>query len=235
MKLSLLIPVFNEARSLPLILDKLARLNIDGVDLEMVFVDDASSDDSFRMIQDFAAGRPNARVARHDQNRGKGAAVRNALGLATGDIAVIQDADLEYDPEDFHALVKPILAGRADVVFGSRNLMPNPRYSRIYYWGNLLLNACVFLLYGRYVSDMETCYKMMRRPVFLDLDIRSNRFDIEPEITAKLLRRGHAIAEVPIRYVPRTRAEGKKITWKDGAHALWTLLYWRFARLAGTS
>lgn len=229
MKLSILVPVYNEARTLPLILDKLFRLRIPDAELEFIFIDDASGDDSSRILEQWAAGRQNARLVRHDRNRGKGAAVRTGLACAAGEVVVIQDADIEYDPADLPAMMRPILAGEADVVFGSRNLLDNPRYSRIYYWGNLLLNACVFLLYGKYVTDMETCYKMMKRRIFLDLNLRSNGFDIEPEITAKLLRRGIRIAEVPIHYVPRSRAEGKKITAWDGLRALWTLLKWRLA------
>ncbi len=228
MKLSLLIPVYNESRLLPAALDKLSALNIAGVDLEFVFVDDASTDGGPATIERWIAGRNPAKFIRHPKNLGKGAAVRSALAAATGDVVVIQDADLEYNPDDLPALIHPILKGEADVVFGSRNLLDNPRYSKLYFWGNLLLNACVFVLYGHYVSDMETCYKMMRREIFLSLNLRANQFDIEPEITAKLLRQGRHIHEIPIRYAPRTRAEGKKITWRDGIAALRTLIRWRF-------
>lgn len=228
MKLSLLIPVYNESAALPAVLDQLGRLQIPGVESELIFVDDASTDGGDKILREKLSGIPNARLARHDRNQGKGAAIRTALTLAQGDIVVVQDADLEYDPADLSNLLKPILEGKSDVVYGSRNLIDNPRYSRLYYWGNLFLNFSVLLLYGRYVSDMETCYKMMRRRTFLDLNIQSNGFDLEPEITAKLIRRGLPILEIPIRYSPRSRAEGKKITVWDGLRALWTLLYWRF-------
>lgn len=232
MKLSLLIPIYNEERLLPAILEKLDRPDLKkalDVEIEMIFVDDGSTDNSLKILLDRMDGRPNVRIAGHDRNLGKGAAVRTALSLAHGDVVVIQDADLEYDPMDLPALIAPIREGKADVVFGSRNMTHNPRYSHLYYWGNLLLNAWVGLLYGHYVTDMETCYKMMRRQIFLDLDIRSRGFDLEPEITAKLLRRGHTIAEKPIQYQPRSRAEGKKITVMDGLCAFWSLIYWRFA------
>ena len=238
MKLSFLIPVYNESRTLPLILDKLDRPEMKtelGVEMEMIFVDDGSTDDTGRILNEWMGDRPNVRFARHDRNRGKGAAIRTALELATGDVVIIQDADLEYEPMDIPHLMKPILEGRADVVFGSRNLTHNPRFSRVYYWGNMFLNAAVLILYGRYVSDMETCYKLMRRTIALDLDIRSNGFDIEPEMTAKLLRRGHPIVEIPIRYRPRTRAEGKKITAWDGIRALRALIYWRFMPISRSS
>lgn len=230
MKLSVLIPVYNESRTLPTLLEKLDSLNLPPeVAMDFIFVDDASSDASALILKEHAAGRGNVRVLTHERNLGKGAAIRSALKAAAGDVVIIQDADLEYDPNDFRALLVPLLDGRADVVFGSRNLSDNPRYSIVYYWGNLLLNAFVFLLYGKYVSDMETCYKLMRRNIFLELDLQANGFDIEPEITAKLLRLGHPIVEVPIRYDPRTRAEGKKITSWDGFLALWALIRWRLA------
>lgn len=230
MKLSLLIPVYNEARTIPALLDKLDLLELPaGVERELIFVDDASTDGSDRILRDMLAGKAGVKIIRHPKNLGKGAAIRSAAAQAVGDIVVIQDADLEYDPADLSTLITPILEGRSDVVFGSRNLVDNPRYSWIYYWGNMLLNACVFMLYGRYITDMETCYKMMRRQIFMDLNIQSNSFDIEPEITAKLLKRKLPILEIPIRYHPRTRAEGKKITALDGLRAIRALLFWRFA------
>ncbi|OGH62034.1 MAG: hypothetical protein A3G34_03420 [Candidatus Lindowbacteria bacterium RIFCSPLOWO2_12_FULL_62_27] len=232
-RLSILIPVFNESRLLPELLRRLDRLTMPDTEVQLIFVDDASSDDSFSILQNAEthglAPRFDIRIFRHDRNLGKAAAVRTALGAATGDVVVIQDADLEYDPADLPALMEPIRQGRAGVVFGSRNLTDNPRYSVLYYWGNLFLNAVVFLLYGRRISDMETGCKMMKRAILLDLDLRSDRFNIEPEITAKLLRRRVPILEVPIRYTPRSRAEGKKITAWDGLRALGTLIFWRFA------
>ncbi len=232
MKLSILMPVYNESRTLAAIFDRLGRLRWDGIEVETICVDDASTDDSARILLELSAGhRRSVRIIRHERNLGKGAAVQTALSAATGDIVVIQDADLEYHPEDLETLLQPILDGRANVVFGSRNLTDNPRYSRFYYWGNLFLNACIYLIYGRYVSDMETCYKLMRRQILVDLKIQSRGFDMEPEITAKLIRMGHPILEMPIRYTPRSRAEGKKITIRDGIRALGAILYWRFAAL----
>lgn len=235
MKLSLLIPVYNESACLPALLDRLEKLRVPGLELEFVFVDDASSDDSFGIIENRFSPKPDVVMVRHPENRGKGAAVRTALSKAGGDIVVIQDADLEYDPDDLAHMVRPILEGRTDVVFGSRNLRSNPRYSPLYFAGNMFLNVCVGILYGKYVSDMETCYKMMKRDVFLGLGLCSDGFDIEPEITGKLLRQRRPIAEIPIQYRPRSRAEGKKITVWDGVRALGALIRWRFANIKMTT
>ena len=164
-----------------------------------------------------------AQVIRHERNRGKGAALRTAIAAATGDVALVQDADLEYDPAEFPLLLAPIERGRAEVVYGSRSFAAHSAYSFWFVIGNKLVTLWTNVLFNSYLSDMETCYKLMPLSVWRSLDLRSDRFDIEPEITAKLLKSGHRIYEVPISYAARGRVEGKKLTWRDGVMALWTL------------
>ncbi len=218
MKLSVLIPVFNEADSIARVVRRVAEVELP---LEIIVVDDASTDDSRTRLDGLdVAG---LRLIRHPVNRGKGAAVRTAMEVATGEAVVIQDADLEYFPDDFTALLAPIAAGEADVVYGVRDLSGQPLVRRL---GNRLLTLATNLLYGTALRDMETCYKMMRTEVARALDLKADRFDIEPEITVKLLAQGHRIYEVPIRYAPRR--ERKLSPWRDGPHALWTLLRLRF-------
>jgi glycosyltransferase involved in cell wall biosynthesis len=217
-QLSVLIPVFNEASSIAEVIHRVAAV---GLPLEIIAVDDASTDGSHLQLNGLDV--PGLRVIRHPVNRGKGAAVRTALATATGAAVVIQDADLEYYPEDYPAMLERITSGEADVVYGVRDLSNQPLVRRL---GNRMLTLVTNLLYGVRLHDMETCYKMMRTEVARSLDLRADRFDIEPEITAKLLARNHRIAEVPIRYTPR-RAR-KLNPWRDGPHALWTLLCLRF-------
>ncbi len=220
MKLSVLIPVFNEEASVAELIRRVAAVDLA---LEIIVVDDASTDASRAHLAQLNV--PGLVVIHHPENRGTGAAVRTALAAATGEAVVIQDADLEYSPEDFPRLLAPIVAGRADVVYGVRDLSSQPMVRRL---GNRLLTVATNLLYGTSLTDMETCYKMMRGTVARGLDLRADRFDIEPEITSRLLSGGHRIHEVPIRYAPR---HVRKLNpWRDGPHALWTLLRLRFRR-----
>jgi glycosyltransferase involved in cell wall biosynthesis len=218
-KLSVLVPVFNEAASVERLVRRLAAVDLD---LEIIVVDDASTDDSRARLAAMD-DVPDLRVLHHAANRGKGAAVRTALAAATGEAVVIQDADLEYSPEDFPALLAPIERGEAAVVYGVRDLSSQPWSRRL---GNRVLTWATNLLFGARLHDMETCYKMMRTEAARALDLRASRFDIEPEITAKLLARDYRIHEVPIRYTPRQ--DRKLSPWRDGPHALWTLLMLRF-------
>lgn len=218
MKLSVLIPVYNEAHSIETLVRRVAAVDLP---LEIVAVDDASTDGSSDRLERLAVD--GLRVIYHPTNRGKGAAVRTALAAATGDAVVIQDADLEYSPEDFPSLFAPIAAGAADVVYGVRDLSGQPLTRRV---GNRFLTAMTNLLYGSSLQDMETCYKMMRTEIARALNLEAERFNIEPEITAKLLARGCAIHEVPIRYTPRRQR--KLNPWHDGPHALWMLLRLRW-------
>jgi len=217
--LSVLIPVYNEARTLERLLDAVEeRPEVS----ELVIVDDGSTDGTPEILgnRDF---KVRAQVIRHERNRGKGAALRTAIAAATGDVAMVQDADLEYDPAEFPLLLAPIERGRAEVVYGSRSFAAHSAYSFWFVIGNKLVTLWTNVLFNSYLSDMETCYKLMPLSVWRSLDLQSDGFDIEPEITAKLLKSGHRIYEVPISYAARGRVEGKKLTWRDGVMALWTL------------
>jgi glycosyltransferase involved in cell wall biosynthesis len=220
LKLSVLVPVYNEGASVRTVLERVAAVDLP---IEVVAVDDGSTDGTAAALAAAAADLPRVRALRHETNRGKGAAVRTALAAATGDAVVIQDADLEYFPEDFPRLLAPLADGTADVVYGVRDLSSQPLVRRL---GNGLLTRLTNIVYGTRLHDMETCYKLMRTDVARSLDLSADRFDIEPEITAKLLVRGHRIHEVPIRYAPRRVR--KLRPWRDGPHALWTLLRLRF-------
>ena len=225
--LTAIMPVYNESATLRQVVDRVLALDL-GVELEVVAVDDGSADDSVAIIEQL--GDPRLRLVRHGANRGKGAAIRSGLAAATGDIVVIQDADLEYDPAQWRDLLAPILAGEVDVVYGSRFLGRAEGMRRRNRLANQGLTLLTRLLYGTPITDMETCYKMMRREVVAGIDLEAEKFDIEPEITARLLRRGVEIREVPIRYEARTHDEGKKIGWSDGVQAVTTLLKWRLRR-----
>ncbi len=220
MKLSVLMPVFNEAST---IIDVVARVQAVALDQEIVLVNDASSDGSAQIIDRLAS--PNVRVIHHPTNRGKGAAIRTALEAATGDVIVIQDADFEYDPQDLPCLLAPLAAGEADVVYGVRSLASQKPIMR---FGNWYVTFVTNLLYGQRLHDMETCYKMMSREIALGLQLECRRFDVEAEITAKVLRAGCVIREVPIHYV--ARYENKKLSPWDGIptmQALWKYRHWK--------
>jgi dolichol-phosphate mannosyltransferase len=217
MKLSVLMPVFNEEAGLATILQRVAAVPIDK---EIVVVDDCSRDKTAEILAESRI--PGLRVIRHEVNRGKGAAIRTGVQAATGDAVIIQDADLEYDPQDYPALLAPILRGEAQVVYGVRSLRGQKLPIQ---WGNQLLTLLTNLFYGAHLHDMETCYKVMRADIAKSLDIECNRFDLEPEITAKVLRQGFKIIEVPISYHPRT---AKKLSpWRDGLPALRAILRYR--------
>ena len=217
--LSVLIPVYNEEQTLERLLDAVEeRPEVS----ELVIVDDGSTDRTSEILEarDF---KGNVQIIRHERNRGKGAALRTAIAAATGDVALVQDADLEYDPAEFPLLLAPIERGRAEVVYGSRSFAAHSAYSFWFVIGIKLVTLWTNVLFNSYLSDMETCYKLMPLSVWRSLDLRSDGFDIEPEITAKLLKSGRRIYEVPISYAARGRVEGKKLTWRDGVTALWTL------------
>ncbi len=223
--LSVLMPVYNEEKTLQRVVEAVQAVDISK---EIILVDDGSRDGSAAIIDDLANG-DEVRVYHHSRNMGKGAAVRTAVGHARGELVLIQDADLEYDPNDYASLVAPILSGKADVVFGSRAFSSHTAYSFWFVMGNKLVTLATNILYDCYISDMETCYKVMRREVAQGLRLESRGFEIEPEITAKLIKAGHRIYEVPISYAARSREEGKKLTWHDGLKAIRTLLRYRFA------
>lgn len=234
MKLTVVIPVYNEARTVAEVIERVAAQPVEcagrRLEKEIIAVDDGSSDGTGEALDALAGRVPNLLVRHFPRNRGKGAAVREGFAQAAGDIVVVQDADLELDPAMFPRLVEPIARGRARVVFGSRFRRARGPAFTLGRFANFALSVATSILYGQRITDMETCYKTFARGVLPELDLRAERFDIEPEITAKLLRAGYRIHEVAVTYRPRTRAEGKKIRWRDGVHALRTLLALRFSR-----
>jgi glycosyltransferase involved in cell wall biosynthesis len=221
-KVSFLIPAYNEAATIGEVLDRIALLDLEA---QVIVVDDGSTDDTAAIAE--AAGATVIRQA----NRGKGAAIRAAIPLIEGEIAVIQDADMEYDPAEVPSLIDPIVSGVADVVFGSR--LSGGRPQRVYlFWhlvGNRFLSLLTCILFNTTISDMETGYKAFRAEVIMSLDLRENKFGIEPEITGKICKRKLRIYELPISYYGRSYEEGKKITWRDGFRAVWVLFRVRFA------
>ena len=230
MKLSVLMPVYNERKTLAEIVSRVLKGRINGIDsLELVIVDDASTDGSTEIIEQLADTYPQIKPIFQKKNRGKGAAIREAVEIASGDIAIIQDADLEYDPNDFQQLLTPILQDDADVVYGSRFMIKADRrdlYSK-HVLGNKFLTFLSNSFTNLNLTDMETCYKAFRLQTLKTVPLRSNRFGIEPEITAKIAKRKLRLHEVPISYQARTYAEGKKIKWKDGIVAIYIILkYW---------
>ena len=227
MKLSIIIPVYNECQTLREILSQVRAVDLDGIDKEIVAVDDGSTDGSRDVLAEEAAAG-NLIAFYHDVNRGKGAAVRTGIEHTSGDIILIQDADLEYDPRDYPALIRPIVENRVTVVYGSRFLGPRKAMMFWHMMGNKLLTLTTNMLYNTILSDMETCYKCFRADIVRDIPLRSRRFEFEPEITAKVLKRGHRIFEVPISYYGREYHEGKKISWRDAPLAFWTLIKYRF-------
>ena len=228
MKLSIVIPVYNEEKT---IAEILRRVQAAPLEKEILIVDDGSTDGTRERLEKLeASGDHSLKVFYHDKNIGKGAALRTGFQQATGDIVLTQDADLEYDPSEYAALIDPILRGAADVVYGSRLSAAKPQ--RVYlFWhkmGNNLLTFITGLLYNTTLTDMETGYKVFRREVLQKMTLRSDDFAIEPELTAKVFKQKCRVYEIPISYYGRTYAEGKKIHWTDGFKALWTLLKYRF-------
>jgi glycosyltransferase involved in cell wall biosynthesis len=229
LKLSIVIPVYNEERTLDALV---ARVLATPYEKELIVVDDASSDGSARIIAELAARHPELLPVRHEKNQGKGAALATGLRHVTGDIVLIQDADLEYDPADYPALLRPFVEGDADVVFGSRFL--GGPFGRVHLYHHYLGNRCLTALSNLFtnlnLTDMETCYKVFRRAVAQKLDLQSRGFAVEPEITAKVARMGVRIYEVPVRYAGRDYAAGKKIRPRDGLIAVCAIVRWGLFR-----
>jgi glycosyltransferase involved in cell wall biosynthesis len=220
-KLSILVPVYNEAATFDRALKRI--LDVDyPCDFEVVVVDDGSTDGTGEMLDNL--DDPRVVVHRHAVNRGKGAAIRTASNVATGDYMTICDADLEYDPDDIPKLLAPVLKGEAEVVYGTRTFSSHTSYSFWFVVGNRAVTTFANLLFNTYIRDLETCFKLLPLSLYRRLDIRSSGFGMEAELTGKLLHRGYRPYEVPISYRARTRAEGKKLTWRDGVEALWILL-----------
>lgn len=229
-KISIIIPVYNEMGTLEKILEKIQQAEFCSLEKEIILVDDCSIDGSRDLLKALQVSNENYKVYYHAKNMGKGAALRTGINYATGDIVVIQDADLEYDPADYNDLVKLIIEDRADVVYGSRlsGGRPTRSFKFTHLLGNKFLTLLTNVLYDTTLTDMETCYKAFRADVIKNITIKSNRFDFEPEITAKVLKRGYHLYEAPISYYGRDYAEGKKITWKDGFGAIAALIKYRF-------
>ena len=230
MKLSILIPAYNEAKTIHLILDRIKEVNLIGnLEKELIIVDDCSTDDTKLAIKKYIESNQNLSISYHLQskNKGKGAAIHRAIELATGDFLIVQDADLEYDPREYNDLLKPILEGNADVVYGSRFMGGNP-HRILFFWhslGNQFLTFLSNMFTNLNLTDMETCYKLMDAKIAKSLKLKENRFGFEPELTAKLARIPKIrIYEVGISYYGRTYEEGKKIGWKDGFRAIYCIL-----------
>jgi len=226
---TIIVPVYNELKTVSAVIDRLLAIELP-LDREIIVVDDGSTDGTGDLLDRLDLRDPRVRVIRQPRNQGKGAAVRVGMTNATGSIVAIQDADLELDPEQIATLVTPIMSGAASVVYGSRFFAGAGSLPLGAYYPNWILTTITNVLYGARLTDMETCYKVMRTDVAASLRLESNRFEIEPEITAKLLRKGHTIVEQPIRFQPRSRAQGKKIGWRDAVQAVGTLWKYRFAR-----
>jgi glycosyltransferase involved in cell wall biosynthesis len=229
MRLSIIVPAYNESAFIREILSRVDRQELPGIEKEIIVVDDGSTDGTAELLrQEAAAGR---RVLFHEVNRGKGAAIRTGLAATSGDIILIQDADLEYSPRDYPVLLQPILDGDADVVYGTRFKGGGGAQRVLYFWhsvGNRMLTTMSNMLSDLNLTDMETCYKVFRAEVIKGIDLRSERFGFEPEITMKVARKRWRVYEVPISYRGRTYEEGKKIGFKDGVSAFWVMLRARF-------
>jgi glycosyltransferase involved in cell wall biosynthesis len=226
MQISVIIPVYNEVST---IREIVARVQAVDLEKEIIIIDDGSTDGTREQLHEITLSQENVRVLYHDHNQGKGAALRTGFESASGDIVIIQDADLEYDPREYPVLLEPILDGRADIVYGSRFLGGPHRV--LFFWhylGNKFLTLLSNALTNLNLTDMETCYKVFRREVISDIQLKSNRFGFEPEFTAKIAKKGVRIYETPISYSGRTYAEGKKISWKDGVKAIFAIIWFRF-------
>ncbi|MBW1745405.1 MAG: glycosyltransferase family 2 protein [Deltaproteobacteria bacterium] len=226
MKISVVIPVYNEIDTIE---ELVSRVLMVAIKKEVIIVDNFSTDGTRERLKQVVQHQENVEVLYHNRNQGKGAALRTGFGSMTGDIVIIQNADLEYNPREYPKLLKPILDGQADVVYGSRFLGGPHRV--LFFWhyvGNKFLTLISNILTNLNLTDMETCYKAFKRQILKDLNLKSNRFGFEPEFTAKVAEKGHRIYETPISYSGRTYSEGKKITWKDGIVAIFTILWFRF-------
>lgn len=236
MKLSIIIPVFNEEKTIAQVINNVYRVKFDNLNREIIIVDDGSSDNSLSEIKKAITGKKDVKLISQGKNQGKGTAVAAGIEEALGDYIVIQDADLEYDPKYIPELIKPILSNESKVVYGTRlNRLPHLDNEEkrirflLHYFGNRFLSLTTSILYGAWLTDMETCYKLFPAKAAKNFKLKSKRFDFEPEITAKLLKSGYKIMELPITTKPRGYEEGKKLrTFHDGGIALWTLIKYRF-------
>ena len=228
MKLSVIIPLFNEEKTILEILKRIEKVKIPKIEKEIIIVDDFSTDGTREILKRL---KNRYKIYYHKKNMGKGAAIKTALKYATGEIVIIQDADLEYNPQDYTKLVEPILEGKTSVVYGSRILMKkNNWFSLMYFLGGWLICRTTNLLYGSKLTDVNCGYKVFKREIFDKIKLEGNRFEFCEEVTAKVLRNNYKIKEVAVRYTPRSFREGKKLTWKDGFTAIKILVKYRFLR-----
>jgi glycosyltransferase involved in cell wall biosynthesis len=226
-RLSIVIPVYNEKATIRAIIEKVLSVRLEGIEKELIVVNDCSRDGTREALEELSL--PDVRIVHHERNRGKGAALRTGFARATGDIVLVQDADMEYNPDEYPVLLKPILDGHADVVYGSRFLSGPHRVHLFWHMaGNRFLTLLSNIMSNLNLTDMETCYKVFRREVLQSMTLRSDRFGFEPEVTQKVARGGWRVYEVPISYHGRDYAEGKKIGWKDGVSAVYTIIKYRF-------
>ena len=225
MMLSVIVPVYNEQRTIDLILEKVRQAPIDK---EIIVVDGNSIDGTRELLQAQEA-HADTQVIYQPERNGRGAAIKEGLAVARGEIIIFQDADLELDPADYGDLIAPLANGETDVVFGSRFLRGKPAMTFLQYWGNRVINITMNLLYGTRLTDVETCYQVFRREVIEGFELHNNDFAFTVELAARICLAGHTVKEIPISYVPRGRLEGKKIYWRDGFVSLWTLIKCRFA------
>jgi glycosyltransferase involved in cell wall biosynthesis len=226
--LSVLIPVYNEENTIKEIVDKVSAVDLNGIGKQIIIVDDHSNDSTVSILHGLEKARPEIKVIYKEKNSGKGSAIVAAIPFIKGEITILQDADLEYDPKDYNILLRPILEGNADAVYGSRFLGTHRAFMFLNLIANKMLNLATNIMYNTTLTDMETCYKMFKSDILKEIRIKSNGFDIEPEITAKILKMNKKIYEVPISYYGRSYEEGKKIKASDGFKAMWTLIKYRF-------
>ncbi len=227
LKLSIVVPVYNEARTVGTLIEKVRALDLDK---EIIVINDGSSDGTREALRPYEREGSDVRVHHSPVNLGKGASVRIGFSYATGDVVTVQDADLELDPHEYHKMLIPILDGSADVVYGSRFLGQGRKGRLTFYLANRGLSVLTNLLYGSHLTDIESCYKMIRRDVLPQLKLTASRFEIEPELTAQVLKRGLRVVELPIGYNPRSHNEGKKISWRDGFSAVAMLVSQRLVK-----
>jgi dolichol-phosphate mannosyltransferase len=227
MKLSIVIPVYNEKDTILKLVEKVKKVDLGKIKKEIVIVDDFSNDGTRNLLKEIKD--PFIKVILNSKNNGKGFALRTAFDNVSGDFIIIQDADFEYDPEDYIKLIEVVQKGDFLVVYGSRFLGNNKIKWNSFYFGNRILSLVTSLFYFKKITDMETCYKLFKKDLLKDISLKSNGFEIEPEITSKFLKKGYNIFEVPVSYSPRTMEQGKKIKAKDGVIALWNLLKYRFS------
>ena len=228
-KITVLIPIFNEVNTLKLILQKIDEVSFCGLEKEIILIDDYSTDGTRNILAELSQNCPDKyKIYYHDKNMGKGAALRTGFEHVTGDITIIQDADLEYNPSYYEPLIEVLVKGEADVAYGSRFLNKNSEFMLLSKLANKFLTFVTNVLYNVHLTDMETCYKAFKTEFIKDIQIKSDRFDFEPEITAKVLKKGARLYELPISYYGREYDEGKKITWRDGIHAMFALVKFRF-------